>query len=107
MICALQPENQSFLVTSVVAEEARGVGVQLARLLILRARRSYNRAKTAPPGSGHDDEDLRLSAGLSELRYVLVHIFRQLRRYSETEARARCVYEYAILYILTGVFPEC
>lgn len=85
--CFWQPDSQTFLVSNVVAEEASGVGVNLARLMILRARRAYlNSRKEA-------GADVLSSAAtgveLSELRYVLTHIFRQLRRYSETEARAR------------------
>ncbi len=87
--------------TNVVAEEASGAGVQLARLLILRARRSYLKDKKLDQveslqsdkhDSLKDTEIIGLRAELSELRYVLTHIFRQLRRYTEAEARARLDY---------------
>lgn len=76
--------------SNVVAEEASGVGVNLARLMILRARRAYlDKQKASAVGFNSDMHVHSENSGLSELHFVLTHIFRQLRKYSETEARAR------------------
>lgn len=80
-----------------VAEEASGVGVNLARLMILRARRAYLNQQKASAVDGVMNQ-LSGETALSELRFVLTHIFRQLRRCSETEARAR----YRILISITN-----
>ena len=71
-----------------MAEEANGVGVNLSRLMILRARRAFMNSQR---GVNEATTKATPNTGLSELRFVLTHIFRQLRRYSEAEAKARYI----------------
>lgn len=78
------------------------MGVNLARLLILRARRAFMNNQKERAGDVAASATPEVDGGeLSELRYVLTHIFRQLRRYSETEARARLINQQ--LYILMNL----
>jgi hypothetical protein len=72
------------MVTSILGEEANvnAAGLEFARLLILRARKAYLKSKA--PGSRVDEEK-----ALGEMRFVLPHIFGQLRQAAEAEAQAR------------------
>jgi hypothetical protein len=81
------------MVTSILGEEpnVNVAGLEFARLLILRARKAYLKSKS--PGILSEDH-----RALAEMRFVLPHIFDQLRQAAEAEAQARYViYKTSIL----------